>query len=188
MRGVQNSDLLKRSISYYKCHTKSETVKHFCEEGIHRSTIYKILKRYEKTGAEDYAKKPGRPRSKSTLAVMNKVKTLLKRYPSTSVRVGATKKKLTTTTYMRIKKKYLGFRAFSKKSVPKYIEGQEIRAKSGCRKVYNKIRTKIMIQDDETYVPVDPNNVPGRQFFQVRNPTEVDYMDKIAPKTKFFKK
>lgn len=42
--------------------------------------------------------------------------------------------------------------------------------------------------DDETYVPVDPSNVPGRHFYHCSDPSEVDYDQKVRKKDKFPKK
>jgi hypothetical protein len=64
---------------------------------------------------------------------------------------------------MKVKK--IGITAKTKKKSPKYLAGQEERAKRGCRKIYNKIRKKVLVIDDETFVTMDPSQLPIRSFF-----------------------
>ena len=54
--------------------------------------------------------------------------------------------------------------------------------------MYKKTLHKILIIDDETYLPWDPQDVPGKKFFHATDHKEVMYSEKVPPKAKFFKK
>jgi len=82
----------------------------------------------------------------------------------------------------------LGRKAYTKKKAPKYVKDQAKRAKSGARKVYKKTLSQILVIDDETYVPCDPDDVPGRSFYHATDPKAVPYSERIKPKAKFLKK
>lgn len=92
------------------------------------------------------------------------------------------------TTISRIKVHNLGITARTKKNAPKYIKDQEERAKTGLRKVYKKMRDKILVIDDETYVTFDPSELPGRKFVHASDHAEVEYDQKFQSVTKFPKK
>lgn len=62
------------------------------------------------------------------------------------------------------------------------------RVQSGAPYVARNYATKILLIDDETYVPADPLEVPDRKFYHNANPVEVRYNDKFRQKSKCFKK
>ena len=50
--------------------------------------------------------------------------------------------------------------------MPQSIQAQKAKAKSGCRKIYSHLRKKkVLVIDNETYVPRDPTNVPGNEYY-----------------------
>lgn len=88
----------------------------------------------------------------------------------------------------KIKVQKLGIKARVKQTVPKYTDGQEQRVQKCCKALYRKLSKKIVVMDDETYVPVDPANIPGRQFFHSVDPSKVDFSQKFKTKEKFYEK
>ena len=68
------------------------------------------------------------------------------------------------------------------------MKDQESRAKSGCRRVYEKTLSKVLVIDDESYVPLYRSDIPGKRYFHAESRSKVDYKEKIIPKAKFFKK
>jgi hypothetical protein len=46
----------------------------------------------------------------------------------------------------------------------------------------------VLILDDETYVPFDPEEAPGRTFFHSSDPKEAKFVDRVKGFTKFPKK
>ena len=45
-----------------------------------------------------------------------------------------------------------------------------------------------MIIDDETYVPINREDIPGCKYFHSSNPNTLKNSEKVKPKSKFFKK
>lgn len=167
---------------------KTTTYRHFKAEGVPSSTIYNVLKRYSETGTADFHRLSGRPASVSTRKVVNAVEKAFKKQPDISVRQLSSKMNISKSTLSDIKINKLRIKARTKKIVPKYVKDQAARAKSGARFVLDKSRQKVLIIDDETYVPFDPQEVPGRKFYHSSNPKEVSYDEKTKKKSKFFKK
>lgn len=191
MKRFEKEARAKRIIQFYigqGCESKKTTCEHFAAEGVPKSTLYGIIRRFEVTRLTEYKSLVGRPRSVATPQVVQKIKQVFTDRPNTSVRNLASKMKIARSTLSHIKIKTLHLRARTKKIVPRYINNQETRAKSGARFVCDKARRKILIIDDETYVPADPEDVPGRKFYHCLDPIKVKFEDKVKPKTKFFKK
>lgn len=165
---------------------------HFLAEGICRNTINNILERYKVRGTVDYNKKPGRTCSKSTPAMVERVRKLFTNNPNQTVRPGAQKLDLKRSTLSDIKVHKLGIKAFRKETAPKYVNDQEHRAKVACRKIYRKRllshSRKVLLMDDETYVPVDPDQVPGMEFYHCQSKSTVSDQCRFKRKTKFPKK
>lgn len=168
--------------------SKKITFQHFSAEGVSKSTLYCVLKRYRETGNDKYKTLSGRPRTVATPDIVHRTKRSLKSKPGTSVRVLAAKMGISKSTLSRIKTKDLNIKARVKKTVPRYFKDQSARAKSGARFVLDKKRRKVLVIDDETYVVIDPEDVPGRKFYHCTNPADVSYDEKTKKKTKFFKK
>lgn len=191
MRSKGDEELSKRVISYYLNFSegsKVKTAEHFKSEGKLPSTIYKILRRYEATKIVGHKKSCGRTPTVATPAKKRKILQLYKGNPSITVKEVAKKVNIKPSTVKHIKRQKLGIKSNVKQKVPKYKGDQEGRAKQGCRKVYKKQLSKILIIDDETYLHWDPKDVPGRKFFSAVDPKEVPYSEKVKPQAKFPKK
>ncbi|OXA40221.1 hypothetical protein Fcan01_24870 [Folsomia candida] len=165
-----------------------KTIDHFARRGKRRFVIDRIITRCELTGDTNYKKLSGRPATQSTKRNVEKVKKLFKKRPSTSMTAASTKLKISKSTICRIKLHKLGMKGYVKQPAPKYVGTQQERAKTGCRKIYKKSLSKVLVIDDETYVTIDPDDIPGRKFFHATSPEDVKYEDKVQPKAKFPKK
>jgi transposase len=131
MSRQENELFAKRVIHYYENgagFNKTKVVHHFVE-GKCRRSIYKILSRYEATGENQYRPLPGRPSVKSSPKKVRKVEKAFTKSPTLSVRAAARKLKMDKSTVCRIKVHTLGITARTKKKSPKYLPGQEARAK-----------------------------------------------------------
>lgn len=168
--------------------SKKITAQHFMNEARAKSTIYGILARYEVSGESIYKPISGRPAEKSSPKNVKKVEKAFKKCPTLSVRSAALKLKLDKSTVSRIKVHKLGITAETKKKSPKYLPGQAQRAKTYCRKVFEKTRKKVLIIDDETYVTIDPSQLPCRSFVHAKDHSQLKFEDKFKQITKFPKK
>lgn len=69
---------------------------------------------------------------------------------------------------------------------------QAQRCKTNAWKLYNRIVSggvkKIVVIDDETYVPLDPSQIPGTQYYNEVEGQTLDITHKLKPKSKFVKK
>jgi hypothetical protein len=189
MTRQENEALAKRVSHFYERIGGSEnqlalklTTKHFKEEGITRQRINGIIKRYKERGTADYLKIPGRPSKRS----VESVKKQIDKEPGISVRNGALKTKMPYSTYQFIKRKKLGVRAYVKQTVPKYAGNQVARAQKACRALYRK--TKVFVMDDETYVPIDPTQVPCKEYFHAVDKKSVPDNIHFKSKQKFAKR
>lgn len=195
MKKPESEALAKRIVHFYTNDGGRDvklTCRHFMAEGIARTTIKDIIGRYEERGTVVHETSGGRPRSVATVKVVNAISRLIEKDPNISVRNGARKLGLSKTTYDRVKAHELGIKAYKKEVAPNYKDGQKERAKTACRKIYRKRllsgELKILIMDDETYVPVDCNQVPGLEFYHSQSRGEVPDANRFKTKEKFPKK
>ena len=141
MTTVQNQLLANRIIHYYenvskKC--KKDTVRHFVSEEIPKSTIYCIIRRFEKLGTATYRKSKGRPLLPATKKLVKAVQKTFTNDANVSVRCAAAKLKISKSYLHLIKTKKLGFKTRVCQSYPAYVKDQAARVKTACRRIVEK--------------------------------------------------
>lgn len=193
---VKNSEEVAKLV----CHSfekvffsdRKKTRDHFVLQGMYRTTINRILDRYEDRKNSKYKIPPGRPVRQQTKTLTRNVEKVFRGNPNISERAAATKLKISKTYLHDIKANKIGLKTYKAKTAPKYNEGQKKRAKTNCRKLVEKMLTstpkKIIVMDDETYCPVDPESVNGVKFYSCRSKKDIDPKYKLKPKEKFPKK
>uniref|UniRef100_A0A158P4G2 Tc1-like transposase DDE domain-containing protein n=1 Tax=Tetranychus urticae TaxID=32264 RepID=A0A158P4G2_TETUR len=191
---AERDALAERVISFY-CDSGAFDSKvtwlHFKSEGIPSSTFYGIIKRYNEEKRVKTNFSSGRPVKIMTPKVLRAVDNLYAGNPSISETQAAKKLKLSVSTLGHIKRKKLGMKARVKVTKPKASPEQQVRSVQNSGKLYRKLYRKkgtVLIMDDETYVPADPSQVPGRHFYTCRDPENVSIEHKIAQKAKFPKR
>jgi hypothetical protein len=101
--------------------------------------------------------------------VEEKTDELFDEHPNISVRDAAAQIGIPKSTMSDLKLHKLGYKARKSIDAPKYKPGQAIRAKKVCRKIYRKLLLKkkgsILVIDDESYAPADPEQIPGDQYY-----------------------
>jgi hypothetical protein len=191
MKTKETEAFAKLVCQYYEdiaIFNKKKTVDYFIQQGKSKSTIYHILQRYEQTGQSEYKPNTGRTPSKLTLKALSLIQKTFIKNPNISLRQASKKLNIAKSTLSDGKVKKLGIKGRVKRKVPKYSTGQEKRAKKGCRYVYEKSLRKILIEDDETYIPFDPSQVPGRSFYHTSDTKQTNYTQKTKPKEKHTKR
>lgn len=195
MRSKTSEQLGRDVCHYYEnvvSRSKKLTYSHFIDQQIPKSTICHILQRYEQRGTADYKKKSGRSVRVATPKAIKAVDKEYKKDPGMSVRNLAHKLKLSPTTVHNIKVKKLGIKSYKAISAPKYTEEQKKRSKTNCRKIAEKRLdpklSKILVMDDETYCPIDPNDVPGTKYYSSTDKKTVPEKYKYKSKSKFPKR
>ncbi|KAF2878969.1 hypothetical protein ILUMI_27199 [Ignelater luminosus] len=164
---------------------KKTTYDHFFAKAVPKSTIYDTIKRFEDNGNIEYKPLSGRPKTVATTQVIRKIKSAFEEKPGTSVRNLANKIKAARSTLSDIKIEQLYIITRTKKVVLRYIQNQEARAKPGARFVCDKVRQKILVIDDQTYVPKYPEDVPKRKFYHCSGSKDNKFHDKVKHKTNF---
>ncbi|KAF2899358.1 hypothetical protein ILUMI_06818 [Ignelater luminosus] len=134
-----------------------------CMKDVRRSAIYK-------SGG-------GRPILLKNKKLTDCVKALYKKNLNMSERKAAAILKISPSYLHEVKVNKAEIKSHVCKSVPHYINDQNSRAKTACRKIVEKLAPvrsgKIIIMDDETYCAVDPNDVPDKKCL---NTTEACYV------------
>ena len=188
-----SADALAEQVVHFFDHERNQdkvkTCHHLMAEGMQRRTISKILGRYEDRGTVNYLAIPGRPAKIATTNVIKQVQGLLTKTSDTSIRRGSQELKISKSTFHRIKGEKLGFNTYKKQSVPKYRGNQEARAKTACRKIYRQkllsVPDRVLLIDDETYVPVDKTQLPGMEYFHCQCKSLVPDKFRFKPKEKY---
>lgn len=188
---LEGEKLAERVCNFHKTHANRDskiTWSFFKKEGIPRSTVYSYIKKYGESEKVHFKRPPGHRAVLGTTKLRNRIKKIDKTRPSTTTVAAAKEVEISKSYLSTIKVHDLGIKARTKKRAPNNNPSQKSRINDNCKKLLQKIRSKVVIIDDETYVPLDPANVPGRHFFHSSDPSEVKYEDKIRKKDNFFKK
>ena len=189
MKRAESQLVAKRICQYYDAvgRDMARVYDHFGAENIDKRTIRRIIARYRESGSFEYKNLPGRPKSVRNSSTSKQVLSAFQQNPCVSERILAQKLNVSRSTVQRIKKEG-GLRSFVRQKVPKYVGDQLIRCKSGARKLYEKLTESpdlVIIIDDETYVPKDPADIPGKSFYSAQNRENVDPDIKFIGKKKF---
>ena len=194
MKKCERDELAKRVVHYY-CDVVNRSSKltwdHFKREGFNHKLIRRIISRFEKEGRVVTSCPPGRSPIVSTPRTLRKVEALLEKNPEISVRDASAKLNISKSTYHYIKDKKLGIKSRKKEPIPKYNGDQAERARKNCRKVYRRLSESpeaVLIMDDETYVMVDPANIPGNDWYSCRDKENIEPAIRFKPKEKFAQK
>ena len=174
MKRSEQQLLAKRIIKYYENNAnrvQSETVRHFVAEGYVRQSVSKVIKRYRNTGTVEYKRRYSWKRSVATPDITRKVVQMLVNTRMT-VRTCARRLGLSKSTVQVIKVRE-NIKTKKCQKVPKYRKDQDIRAKKNSRKLTRLATKKIVVMDDETYVPIDPKNSNFKKYYNFNDLNEV---------------
>lgn len=184
--------LQKRVVQFYvgnANYRKSVVAKHFAAEGISRSTIYAMIKKYEDHGRVGDLPRSGRPAVKSTRKLKASIVRMFDGKDRISTRIAAARLNVSKSLIHRIKLKDCGIKSYRKAKAPKYINDQEARAEKNARSLSRKLRSSdpstVLILDDESYFPKDPSQVAGLQFYHSSDKTHVPDKLKVKGIAKF---
>jgi transposase len=176
--------------SYYeKNHDKGKkfTADHFISEGVSKSTIYDIMKRFE-SGASVYDKKSsGRPPKIFTKRAKAKLKRL------TNNKSGISQRKLASRFKCSQKLVLLALRDMSiyrwkKKKIPDRTDAQIKAARPKCSALYRKYGLLDWILDDESYFTFRHSSINGNDNYYSDDKTQTPADVKYKKKRKFEEK
>lgn len=188
MTRSENEAFAKRVVKFYDGYARKDikiAIQHFKKEGKSRVTIRRIINRYKQRRTISYLKLPGRKPTASTQNNVARVKKLIKKQPTLSVRKGAKKIGIPKSTYSDIKIRKLRIKAYKRETIPKHTEEQKQRAKKNCKKILSKAKEKILLIDDETYVPIDPEQINGNDYYHCEKKEDISDDIRFKHKAKF---
>jgi DNA-binding transcriptional regulator YhcF (GntR family)/transposase len=190
MKSAANQIQRQQIITFFLGHDSDRKVtrNHFKQHGLNMRTIDRALEQYRKTGSVEYKQSSGRIPVVGTAKNAAKLKRRLIKNPSLSGRTAGRGLQISEHSVRKLKKQ-LGVVTRTKQSAPLYKKSQAERAKRGCKKLYKQLvhsgGEKFVIMDDETYVPCDSSQIPGKEFWNDIPGVEIPADFKIKRKDKF---
>lgn len=158
--------------------------------GISKSTVRDVINRFKSNLSVDRAKGSGRKTGYDNKKMANKIVSSIKRNPGLSDGDRAKIVGTSTSSVRRIRIQ-AGFKSYHAIKVPNRNDKQESKTKSRSRLLYDKVLTKFVgcyIMDDETYVKLDLNQIPGTKFYVAKERLNVDNRYKHIKMAKYAKK
>lgn len=158
--------------------------------GIPKSTVGNVLRRFKKSLTVERTKGQGRKPGPSNKNLHQKIIRSFKQNPGLSNRKRA--ERLGTSEWtVRKAKSRADYKSYKSIKVPNRNEKQSKVVKQRARRLYDKVLTKFngcIIMDDETYVKVDPKQIPGQTFYVAKKRLGVPDKYKFVQICKFGKK
>jgi hypothetical protein len=188
MKTAESAALARQLWRFYKNagnQNVAKTCHYFEQMGYKYRTLARILKRTIERNSAELLPKPGRTPTVSTEAKLKAVKSTFETNPNVSVRAAAKELGVSRSTLSDMKVHKLGINAYVKQKAPKYREGQRERSEAGCSRILRRSRGRVIIMDDETYVPLDPNDVHGKQYYHATDPNSVPDANRFKGISKF---
>lgn len=155
-----------------------------------KSTVCSVINRYNHSssvGRKTKSESKTKPEHKQ---LVSKVIRSIKQNPGLSLRQRA-KRFGTSHEMIRRIQKNKGLKTYRAIKVPNRDDKQNLTAKKRCRKLYDNVLTKFtgcLVLDDETYVKVDPKQVPGQKFYVANKRLNVPDKYKYIKLDKYGKK
>lgn len=184
----KQADLRRRVYAVLGRMKKSDVVKHFQIEGVPRSTVYGVIKRFERGLPCEDKPRTGRP-GKLNKKQQQNLKESVENRVGISQRKLALKFKMSQSSIHRNLSK-LGLKYYKRQRAPKYNQKQLEQIPSKCRKLRRELtdRETFIIVDDEKYFTFSGDDMPGNAGFYTSDkentPSDVKYKykQKFAPK------
>lgn len=188
---ASNEDALRSRV--YKFYSenieagKPYTLRHFMAEGVPRTTIYDILRRFDTNLPASRKAGSGRPPTIMTRRNLATLRRLFDHKDGISQRQAAKRFQCDHRTIGRALQK-LTVQARKKKRIPQRDERQIAEAKKLCGRLYRKFSTCSWILDDESYFTLSHSTISGNNIFYSSNVANTPPSVKFSTKKKFEKK
>ena len=183
------SEQVGRFLEEHPAVPPSQVVRHFTAMKEHPTTIWRIIARIKENGS---AKLKPRGRRVSITPEHPKVQRVLQAIRANrrlSYRAGAKQTRLTRSTFGRYKVNKLGIPSRVRQKGVKMKNGYAKRQKQGSRFIYRKLMPgRHLFMDDETVVPVDPAEIPAKQFYSWIDGEPADYKYMVKKYEKYTEK
>lgn len=161
---------------------KKFTVKHFQDEGIPKSTIYRILKEHDE--GLPWKRKPGSGRPAKILT-QKKLKQIVKAFDGSdklSMRTGASRFGISKSWLHEALLTKTAIRRRKKTNIPDRTGIQVSLAKTKCGRLIRNFSNRAWVLDDESYFTLSHSSIAGNDGYYTSD------INSVSPKVKFSKK
>ena len=182
--------LRSRVYKFYSANIQSGklfTVRHFVSEGVPKSTIYGILKRFHDDKPAFRKSGSGGSNAKVIGRKMTTLKRLFTHKDGISQRQAAQQLQCHQSTICRNLQK-VNIKAYKKKRIPQRTDKQKSEAKRLCGRLYRKFARASWIIDDESYFTLSHSTINSNNIFYASNIDDTPPGVKFCSKSKFEKK
>lgn len=155
-----------------------------------KTTVCRVLKQYKDSLSFDRKPQLNRRSGTKDKNLEKKVLRAIKQNPGMSDYDLSRKFKKSRSTLRRIRLR-AGYKSYKAIKTPNRSMKQNKTAKTRARLLYDRILTKFkgcLLLDDETYVKLDFNQLPGTKFYMAKARGDVDEKYKFVKLEKFAKK
>lgn len=164
------------------------THQHFQNAGYHRNRINSVIKKYLQPAVNTAKQKPGPKPSSRTNKQVNKIRSYFINHPNNSLRKACIELKITMGTLTRIRAQ-LGIKSKRRVKVARIRKDDQKKAQTNCRSLYKKSVPSggnfLFVIDDETYVTLDPKEMPSNEYCSIVPGHTPNAECRIVEKTKF---
>lgn len=167
---------------------KKFTRDHFLAERIPRKTIYRIIERAENESGHKRVIGSGRIPQIMTKKHIGTLKTMFNHKDSVSQRQAARKFNCSQQYISKTLKNKTTIRKRKKIKIPKRSEQQQALAQTKCSRIYQKLKNRLCIMDDESYFTLAHTSINGNDNFYTSDVNKTPAIVKFQPTEKFQKK
>nr|CDJ96472.1 transposase [Haemonchus contortus] len=141
--------------------------------GVHRSVIYRTIKRYRELGTEDDRSGRGRPATVVTTANLRRVRERIRRQPSQSAHKMSREMGINESSLRRIIRK-LGLKAYKKNKCQKLTDAQKEKRKERSRELLRRFgngrHLRILFTGEKLFTVEQVVNKQNDRAYAVSNP------------------
>ena len=164
---------------------KSFTVNHFRAEGVPRSTVYRIINRFQSNVPVKRLQGSGRPARLMTPVNKQRLRRTVNHTTGRSQRALGAKFGCSHQMISKTLKK-MGISCYKRIKVPKYKDNKALKeAQKRCRKLYNKFKDLDFLIDDEKYFGLTGYQMSGNKQYYSSNRARTPMGVKTFAKKKF---
>lgn len=178
----------KRVYEFYlanRSQGKKYTVVHFLAEEIPQRTIYDIIQRAEDESGHQRVIGSGQVAKKMSKKNISKLKLMFDHKDGVSQRQAARKFNCTQPYISKTLAKKTSIRARKKIKIPKRKPEQKAVARAKCTRLYNRLRHRKVIVDDESYFTLAHTSINGNDRFYTSDIEMTSAEVKYNPEEKF---
>ena len=168
-----------------RSHGKKVTLDHFKKENIPQKTIYRIIELAENDSGHERVKGSGRIAKIMTKPKIKQLKTLFNHHQGISYRKAAKKFGCSYQHIYNTLRQNSEIKFRQQRTIPLRTDGQLVRIRICCDRLYRKLQNKSAILDDESYFTLSHSRLTGNTGFYTDDISQTPANVKYRKKAKF---